>query len=144
VLLALEAEGRRQELAAEAPVLQLGGDGVDTGDLILEVGVADDDPLEAERVGLPVELRACALRDALEQLLDVALGLPELAGRQRLEDRRRSAGRLQRALGLERDCGGREREETVGRGLLQLLAAEEDVAEPGQGSVVSPAGCSVG
>ncbi|HEV8180646.1 MAG TPA: hypothetical protein VGP54_10155 [Gaiellaceae bacterium] len=92
---AVEAERGGEELPSEAAVLELRRDGMDAGYLVLEVGVADDDPLEAERVGLAVELGAAVLGDALEQLLDVALGLPELAGRQRLEDRRAGARGLQ-------------------------------------------------
>jgi hypothetical protein len=110
------------------------------GDLVLEVGIADDDPFEAERVRLPLERRACALCDAREELLDVGLGLPELTGRERFEDRRAGSGRLERALRVERDGRGRQREEPLGRGLLQLLATEEDVAEAAQDSVASSAG----
>jgi hypothetical protein len=53
---------------------------VHAGDLVLEVRVADDDPLEAEAVGLAVEGRAAFLRDPLEQLLDVLVRLCEVAG----------------------------------------------------------------
>jgi hypothetical protein len=113
---------------------------VDGRHLILEVGVADDRPLVAEAVGLALQGRAAVLRDTVEQLLDVPVRLLEPAGGERLEDRRADAGRLQGALGLERDGGGREREEPLRLGLLQLLAAEEDVAEPGQDSVASSAG----
>jgi hypothetical protein len=100
----------------------------------------DDHPFEAERVGLAVDRGAGVLGDAAEQFLGVALARRELARRERLEDQRRDAGRLQRALGVERDRGGREREQLVGRRLLQFLAAEEDVAELGQDSVFSSAG----
>src|SRR5207249_569834 len=94
-----------------------------------EVGIAHDDPLEPERVALPVELRAGVGRDALKQLLDVLLDLRELAGGERLEDDGADAGRLQPAFDLERHTCGREREESLARRLLQLLAPEEDVAE---------------
>jgi hypothetical protein len=117
---------------------------VNAGDLVLEVRVADDQPLEAEGVGLAIQRRAGALRDALEELVDVALGLLELAGRQRLENGRARAGGLERALRVERDGGGGDRKEPLGRGLLQLLAAEDDVAEPAQLSVASSAGRAAG
>jgi hypothetical protein len=100
----------------------------------------DDHPLEAERVGLAVDRGAGVLGDAAEQLLGIALARGELSRRERLEDQRGDAGRLERTLGVERDCGGREREQLLGRRLRQLLAAEEDVAELGQDSVVSSAG----
>jgi hypothetical protein len=131
-------------LPAEALILELRRDGVDAGDLVLERGVTDDDPLEAERVGLAVERRAGALRDALQELVDVALRLRELAGRERLEDGGGGSRGLERALRVERDCRGREGEEPVGGRALELLAAEENVAEPGQDSVASSAGCVAG
>jgi hypothetical protein len=100
----------------------------------------DDHPFETERVGLAVDRRAGVLGDAAEQLLRVALARGELPGREWLEDQRGDAGRLQGALGVERDRGGREREQLLCRRLLQFLAAEEDVAELAQDSVVSSAG----
>jgi len=100
----------------------------------------DDHPLEAERVGLAVDRGAGVPRDAAEQLLRVAFARGELSRRERLEDERCVTGRLERARGVERDGRGREREQLLGRRSLQLLAAEEDVAEPGQDSVVSSAG----
>jgi hypothetical protein len=110
------------------------------GDLVVEIVVADDHPFEAERVGLAVDRRAGVSRKAAEQLFGVVLGGSESAGRKRLEDQRRVTGRLERALRVERDCSRREREEPLGRRFLELLAAEEDVAELGQDSVVSSAG----
>jgi hypothetical protein len=92
---AVEAERGGEELASEAAILEFRRDRVDAGDLVLELGVADDDPLKAERVGLAVKRRAGALRDALEQLVDVALRLRELAGRERLEDRRSGSRALE-------------------------------------------------
>jgi hypothetical protein len=100
----------------------------------------DDHPLEAERVGLAIDLRAGAAGDGAEQLFRVVLGRGEFPGRERLEDQCGIPGGLQRALRLEGDRGGREREEPLAGGLLELLAAEEDVAEPGQDSVASSAG----
>src|SRR6185437_6000994 len=79
-----------------------------------------------------------------EKFLRLVLGRRELAGRHRLEDQRRVSGRLEGALRVERDGCGREREEPLGCRLLELLAAEEDVAELGQDSVVSSAGCAAG
>jgi hypothetical protein len=100
----------------------------------------NDHPLEAERVGLAVDLGAGLPCNASEQLLRVALARGELSRGKRLEDERGVPGGLERALGVERDRGGREREQLLGGRSLQLLAAEEDVAEPGQGSVVPSAG----
>jgi hypothetical protein len=100
----------------------------------------DDHPLEAERVGLAVDLGAGIARDAAQQLLRVGLGRVELSRRERLEDQCGVTGRLQRALGVERDRGRRKREQLLGRRPLQLLAAEEDVAEAGQDSVDPSAG----
>src|SRR5579884_501049 len=131
---AVEAERGGEELAAEAVLLELGGEGVDARDLIVELGVADDHPLEAERVRLAVDRRAGSAGDTAQKLLRLVLGLAELTCRHGLEDESGVAGRLQRALRVERDGRGREGEEPVGRGLLQLLAAEENVAEPGQDS----------
>jgi hypothetical protein len=141
---AVEAEGGREELAAEAVVLELRGERVDAGDLVFELRVVDDNPLEAERVGLAVDRGAGVPRDAAEQLLRVALAGRELSRRERLEDERGVTGRLERALGVERDGRGREREQLLGGRPLQLLAAEDDVAEAGQDSVVSSAGCAAG
>jgi hypothetical protein len=100
----------------------------------------DDHPLEAERIGLAVDRRAGVPGDAAEELLRVALRRVELSRRERLEDQRGVTGRLQRALGVEGDRGGREREQLLGRRPLQLLASEEDVAEAGQDSVDPSAG----
>jgi hypothetical protein len=83
---------------------------VDARDLVLELRVVDDHPLETERVGLAVDLGTGVLRDAAQQLLRVALARSEFSRRERLEDERRNAGCLERALGVERDRRGRERE----------------------------------
>ena len=69
---AVEAEGGREELPAEAVVLELRGERVDAGDLVLELRVVDDHPLEAERVGLAVDLGARVPSDAAQQLLAAA------------------------------------------------------------------------
>src|SRR5262249_35432190 len=74
----------------------------------------------------------------------IACARAELARREGLEDERGLASGLERALGVERDRRRRERKELLGRRALQLLAAEKDVAEPGQDSVVSSAGCAAG
>jgi hypothetical protein len=99
-------------------------------DLVLEVGVAHDDPCVAVRVVATLELRSAVRRNGFEQLLDVALGAREVAGREALEDDRSDAGSLEVQLGLERDRRGREREEPLGGRRLQLLAPEEDVGGP--------------
>ena len=137
---ALEAESGGEQLAAEPARLELRRERVDGRDLVLEVGVADDQPLEAERVGLAIDRGAGVSGDATQQLFRVALARAELARRERLEDERGGAGRLERAVRLERDGRGREREQLLGGRPLQLLAAEEDVAEPGQDSGASSAG----
>src|SRR2546430_17470527 len=120
---ALEAERGSEELAAEAASLELRRNRMDAVDLILEVGVADDDPLEAEGVALAVELRSGLLRDALEQLFDLALRLAELPGREWLEDHRAPAPRLERALGVERDRPRPAVGEPLARRLPVLLSA---------------------
>src|SRR5207302_3064568 len=97
-----------------------------------------------ERIGLPVDRGAGLAGDAAQQLLCVALARVELPGRERLEDERRVTGRPERALCFERHGRGREGEELLGRRPLQLLAAEEDVAEASQDSVVPSAGCAAG
>jgi hypothetical protein len=76
---AFEAEGGREELAAEAVVLELRGERVDAGHLVFELRVANDHPLEAERVGLAVDLGARVAGDAAQQLLRFVLGRRELA-----------------------------------------------------------------
>src|SRR5579884_1259631 len=129
VLAAGEAEDGGEELLAESLGRQLRADCVDGRYLVLEVRVAHDDPLEAEGVALPVELRAAVGRDRVEQLLHVAFGADELAGRERLEDDRRRAPRLEVAIHLQRHRGGREREELLPRRRLQLLPPEQDIAE---------------
>src|SRR2546421_971104 len=139
-----ELERRGEQLPAEAVVLQFRRERMDARDLVVELGIADDHPLEAERVGLAVDRRAGASGNASQKLLCVALGRRELACRHRFEDQRGVSRRLEGALGVERDCRGREREEPLDCRLLELLAAEEDVAELGQDSVVFSAGCASG
>src|SRR2546430_17174519 len=95
---ALEAERGSEELAAEAASLELRRNRMDAVDLILEVGVADDDPLEAERVALAVELRSGLLRDALEQLFDLGFRLAALPGRAWLANFLSRAPRLEGTL----------------------------------------------
>jgi hypothetical protein len=54
----LEPERSCQKLAAESVLLELRGESVDARDLVVEIVVADDHPLEAERIGLAVDVRA--------------------------------------------------------------------------------------
>jgi hypothetical protein len=61
---AVEAERRGQELPAEPVLFELGGECVHAGDLVVELRVADDHPLEAERVGLAIDRGAGSLRHA--------------------------------------------------------------------------------
>ena len=98
-------------------------------DEILEIGVADDDPVVAVLVGLALDLRAARLRDRLDELVDVVERAPELTRRLRLERDRRGAGGLQPELGLQRDGGGRQREEPVFLRLGELLRPEENVPQ---------------
>src|SRR5207244_8623521 len=77
--LGLKLERRRQQLLAEAGLLQALADRVDGRHLVLEIGVANDDPLVAEVVGLALEPRAGLPRDRVEYLLQVVLGQDELA-----------------------------------------------------------------
>src|SRR5205814_4565372 len=83
-ILALEAEDRREQPVAETARLELGGGGVRRRDDVLQILVADDDPLEAEVVRLRVHLRAGLLRSRAQQAVDVLLDGGELAGRDRL------------------------------------------------------------
>src|SRR5262249_6944526 len=101
VLVALEPERRREELPAEALRRQLGGDGIDGRDYVLEVPVADDHPLVPVVVLLPLDLGAGRRRRRPYELLHVALGTVELARGERLERDRRDARRLDPELGLE-------------------------------------------
>jgi hypothetical protein len=102
---------------------------VDGGNEILEVAVLDDEPLVAEGVLPAPDLRARGLRSDAEKLVDVLLGARELARRERLEDDGCDTGRAELELGLERDAGGREREQLVELGALEALAAEQDVSK---------------
>ena len=101
-------------------------------DLILELRIADDDPLVPERVLAPLELGAAVGRDRVQQLLDVALRALELGGREGFEADRPGAGRPEVQLRLQRHGCGRQREQPLGRRLSQLLPAEEDVAKTHQ------------
>src|SRR4029079_129564 len=65
---AVEPEGCSEQLAAESLLRQAVRRAVHAGDLILEIGIADDHPLEAERVALPVDLRAVVRGDVLQEL----------------------------------------------------------------------------
>src|SRR5438094_5958480 len=84
MLPAVEAEHGRQKLRAEALLLEPLRNGMDGGDLILELRVAHHDPGEAEAVLLAREPRSGLRRDRVENLLEIGLGAHELAGRQRL------------------------------------------------------------
>ncbi len=86
MLAAVEAEGRREQLGAEALRGQLGGDRVHGGDLALELGVGDDQPLEAEAVALALDRRAGGGGGLLDELLGVVVDA-------RRTPRRRAAGR---------------------------------------------------
>ena len=88
---------------------------MDGRDQVLEVLVADDQPLEAELVVLPLDLRAGLAPTASEQLLELVLGAHELAGREGLEADAGRAGGLQPEVGLERDPRGRDREQPLAR-----------------------------
>src|SRR5205085_10598309 len=128
MLAAVEAEGGCEQLRAEAASLELAADDVDARDDILQVGVADDQPLEAEAVRAPLDLRAGLLRRRVQELPHVRVGLGELARRERLVDDRPRAAELQAGVRLERDRGGRKREEPLLGRRLELLPAEEDVS----------------
>src|SRR5439155_10870184 len=132
-VLALEAEHRRQQLAAEPAGLQLGGGGVHRGHDVLEILVANDDPLVAELVGLRLDLAAGLLRRGPQQPVDVLLDRRKLACGQGLVDERAGAAEPQPTGDVERDRGRGHGEEPLGRGTLQLLSAREDVskAQPG-------------
>src|SRR5436190_12891525 len=140
--LALEREDGGEQLAAEAAVLELLRDQMRGRDEVLEVLVVDDEPLEAHLVALALDLRARLARDGVQQLLELVLCAHELTGRERLEADARRSRRLQVELGLERYPRRRDREQPLLRGILELLAPEEDVAETQ--AVTRPAGPSPG
>ena len=128
----LQSRGFGPQLLAEAVRDELRRHEVHRRHELLEVVVVDDQPLEAELVGAPLDPRVGLLRDRVEQLLELVLGPHELRGGQRLEDHGRGAGRLQPELGLERDPRRRDREELLPVGLLELLPPEESVPETHQ------------
>jgi hypothetical protein len=127
---ALELEDGGEQLRPEAAPLQLRADEVHRRDQVLEVRILDDEPLVAEIVRLAPQLRARLPRGDVEQLLQIVLGAHEVTGRQRLEDDRSAPGRPQPELVLERDDGGREREQLLAPRLLELAPPEDDVQEP--------------
>src|SRR5207245_10344604 len=69
LFLSLEAEGRGEQLGAEARTGELRCDEVRRGDLVLEVRVTHDQPLEAELVRLALDLRARRARYRLSERL---------------------------------------------------------------------------
>src|SRR5919199_337638 len=74
-----KGEHRREELTTEAAVRELRADEVRRRDEVLEIAVADHEPLEPERVGTPAHLRAGLLRSNAEQFVELALGAHEVA-----------------------------------------------------------------
>src|SRR5262249_56746887 len=126
---ALDLEDGGEELPAEALLLEPLRDCVDCCDLVLELGVAHDDPRVAELVLATLELRARVRRDAIEQLLQVVLRPNEVAGRERLEADPGGACCAQAELRVERHCRRGECEETLTRRRGQLLLAEKDVPQ---------------
>jgi len=63
-------------------------------DLILQLGIADDDPLVPERVLAPFELGAAVGRDRVQQLVDVGLCARGGAARPRARESGRPLDRL--------------------------------------------------
>ena len=106
---------------------------MDGGDLILEVGVADDDPRRSRtsprRSSFDPEDEATLSSSCCE----VGLRPDELCGGQGLEDDRRGAGGCSPNSVVERDRGGRQREEPLARRPRELLLAEENVTQPHYG-----------
>ena len=100
------------------------------GDLVLELRIVDDDPRVAEFVLAAFELGAGVGRDPVQELLEIVLGADEVAGRKRLEADAPRPGRAQPQLGVERDRGGRQREQPLARRAGELLSPEQDVTEP--------------
>src|SRR5437763_1498435 len=127
--LRLELEGSGEQLAPESRLLQPLRHRVHRGHLVLELGVADDDPLVAEVVRLALATGAILAGDPVEHCLQVVLGANELAGRERLEDDSAGARRLQPKLGVESHPRCREREQPLLCRVLELLTPEEDVSE---------------
>ena len=113
MLAAVEAERGGEQLLAEALGLELGADEMDGGDEILEVRVANDEPLEPVRVRAALDLGARLTRGRRARAPHLVGGEAELACRERLVDDGRRAARLQAELDVERHPRGREREELV-------------------------------
>ena len=114
VLVAGELEGRRQQLLAEAVRDELRGDQVHRRHELLEVVVADDQPLEAELVAAPLDLRVRVLRDRESSSSWSSFSArTNSAADSGLKIDRRVAGRLQPEVGLERDPSRRDREELL-------------------------------
>src|SRR4051794_25097967 len=150
--LVLEGEHGGEDAIAVAAHLQLAADRVDAGHQILEIGVAQDHPAVAEGVGFRLHLRARLLGRRADELLHVLGQRGEVGGLELLEDDRRRAGRLQPQRALELDVRRGHREQPIGRGLLELPLAPQDVEEahaaprprperwcPGAGTPAGPA-----
>src|SRR5438270_13339473 len=93
-------------------------------------GIAQDHPAVAVAVVFGRDARPAVSAGGLDDLFHVAQRRFELARRERLEDDRGRSRGLDLVLGLERDVGGGDREQAVGRRTLHLMAAREDVAQP--------------
>src|SRR6266545_366487 len=132
MLPALEAEHGGEKLRPEPLLLEPGRNPVDGCDLVLEVGIANDDPGVSERVLPTFELRAGLGGNGVQKLLKVVLGADELAGRERLETDSAHPGRAQPELRLERHRCSRKREQPFTSRPRELLLAEEDVAKSHQ------------
>ena len=77
-----------------------------------------DHPAVAEGVVLGGDGRAGVAAGGPDDFFHFAERRFELAGGERLEDDRGGAGGVDRVLGLQRDVGGGDREQAIGRGAL--------------------------
>ena len=126
----LEPEHGAQQLLAEPVVGHRLGGHVDGRDQVVEILVGQLQPLVAVLVDAAVHLRALVLERELDHVLDVGAALAEPGRRHRLEADRGVLRRLQPEARVERDLGGRDREQPLERRLGDLGATENPVEEP--------------
>jgi hypothetical protein len=132
VLRVAEREDGAEDALAVAAVLQRLGDDVDPDHEILEVLVREHHPAVAEAVVGAIHARAGVVPRAAEDLLHVGHDRLEVRGRERLEHDRRPAGALEPERHLERDRGGRHREQPALGRRLDLPLARQDVEQAHQ------------
>ena len=102
---------------------------MDGGDGVLEVGAGENEPVEAEIVGLVLDRQPVPFALQLEKVEQVLVQLVEAAGGKALEDDASPPGRLDPGRGLEADRRRAHGEELVLVGLGKPGAPEEAVEE---------------